>query len=129
MVFNQIVCNIPMMTAVYFIMQSRGLPDVETLPTLNKVNLQFKSFITEKLYVCSIELQMIVDFFVFLLIEDMGFYYTHRYINYSLNEIKVNNSSLCKIDYFTTHVYTSTSTRDIMNGRLQWPSLHFMVIH
>lgn len=36
-VLNQIFCNIPVMTATYFIRKSRGLPDIATLPTLNKV--------------------------------------------------------------------------------------------
>lgn len=56
-IFNQIVVSIPFSVLCFYAMKARGLPPVQTLPTFSRV---------------------LFELGVFILIEEIGFYYSHR---------------------------------------------------
>jgi methylsterol monooxygenase len=60
-VFNQIFVGIPLTFVMYYLMQHRGLADIRELPTFNRI---------------------VLDFAAFLLIEELGFYYSHRLLHH-----------------------------------------------
>lgn len=60
-VFNQIFVAFPVSFLCFWIMKSRGLPSVHTLPTFSRVLLELG---------------------VFIVIEEIGFYYSHRLVHH-----------------------------------------------
>ena len=59
--FNQFFIGIPLNLVIYYAMCQRGLSDIKELPTFNRIVLEFA---------------------VFLIVEEIGFYYSHRILHY-----------------------------------------------
>lgn len=84
--FNQIIVGFPVIYLSYYIMEWRGFPPVRELPTFHWV---------------------LAEIAIHILCEEIGFYYSHRYIRLRRLEITI---ACCRHQFAATDSYFADSS-------------------